>query len=152
MTTGCVKLEAGVLSAPADKAVTVAKLADAVQDDLPTATVTAGAEVAHARTITVQFKDAAGNDLAEQRMVRMTVNPTSALAPPAATGTDTFGAPSAGTIQQTVVDKADYWVMTDGTGKYVFELTHNDAGSSRWIAACVGSKAVSSAEITFDAV
>jgi hypothetical protein len=129
-----------------------AGMADAVQDAIPSVAVTASVEVAHARDITVQLKDAAGNNLAEQRLVRVMVNPTAALGAPAATGTDTFGAPSAGAIYQTVTAKADYWALTDNTGKYVFSLTHNDAGTSRWVAVAVGSKVVSSAELAFDAV
>jgi hypothetical protein len=136
----------------AAKAVSVAKCADAIQDRVLTGTVTAAAEAAHARTITVQLKDAAGNNLAEQRLIRLCVNPTAALAAPAATATDTFGAPSAGTIHVTRTAKADYEVMTDAAGKYVFALTHNDAGSNRYIDAYADSKPISSAAIAFDTV
>lgn len=123
-----------------------------MQDRILTGTVTAAAEAAHARAITVQLKDAAGNNLAEQRLIRLCVNPTASLSAPAATGTDTFGAPSAGTIHRTITAKADYEVMTDATGKYVFELTHNDAGTSRFIDVFADSKPISSAELAFNAV
>jgi predicted RecA/RadA family phage recombinase len=136
----------------AAKAITGAKLADAVQDRILTGTVTAAAEAVHARVVTVQLKDSEGNNLAEQRLVRLCVNATASLGTPTATATDTFGAPSAGTIFKTVTAKAEYEVVTDATGKYVFEITHNDAGTSRYIDVFADSKPISSAAIAFDAV
>ena len=47
---------------------------------------------------------------------------------------------------------AEYIVQTDATGKYVFVLTHNDAGTNRYIEATVGSVVTSSLVIAFDAV
>ena len=129
----------------------VAGLQAAAQDLIPTLTVTASAEAAHARTITIQAKDAAGNSLAERCAVNFWVS-TTAYGAPTATGTDTFGAPSAGGILRTLTAKADYFVQTDATGKYVFVLTHNDAGSSRYIMAEVDGKIYASGEFAFNAV
>lgn len=130
----------------------VANLAAAVQDLMPSLTITAGEEAAHARTITIQMTDAAGNSLAERHVVRFAVNAAAEYGAPSATASDTFGAPSAGAIFETITAKAFYEVVTDATGKYVFALTHNDAGTSRYITAWAGTKAISSGEITFDAV
>jgi len=132
--------------------IAVANMAAAVQDLMPTMSITAGAEAAHARLITFQVKDAASNNLSEYCIIRFFINATASYTAPSATGTDTFGAPSAGAIMVTNTAKADYTVVTDATGKYVFELTHNDAGTSRFVTAQLGAKAVVSGEITFDAV
>jgi len=121
------------------------------QDLTPTLTITAAAEAAHARAITIQAKDAGGNVLAERCAVNYWVS-TTAYGAPTATGTDTFGAPSAGGILRTHTAKADYFVQTDATGACVFELTHNDAGSSRYIMAEIDGKICASGEIAFDAV
>ena len=129
----------------------VAGLQAAAQDLIPTLTITASAEAGHARTITIQAKDAAGNNLSERCAVNFWVS-TTAYGAPTATGTDTFGAPSAGGILRTLTAKADYFVQTDATGKYVFVLTHNDAGSSRYIMAEVDGKIYASGEFAFNAV
>jgi len=151
-TTGLVILTKGQLAAPGGAAVTTASLANAVADQIASLTVTAGAEGAHARTITVQAKDAQGNNLAARVLLDLLVNATSQDTAPTATATDTFAGPTAGIIVQTVTAKAAYRVQTDNTGKYVFVLTHNDAGSNRFIqAACQGLVATSGA-IAFDAV
>ena len=129
----------------------VAGLQAAVQDLMPTLTITASAEVTHARTITIQAKDAAGNALAERCAVNFWVS-TTAYGAPTATGTDTFGEPSAGGILRTVTAKADYFIQTDATGAYIFVLTHNDAGTSRYIMAEIDGKIYASGEIAFNAV
>ena len=150
--TGNVILTKGQIVAPGDAAVTAAKLANAVADQIASLIVTAGVEGAHARTITVQAKDAQGNNLAARVLLDLLVNATSQDTAPAATATDTFAGPTAGVIIQTVTAKAAYRVQTDNTGKYVFVLTHNDAGTNRYIqAACQGLIATSGA-IAFDAV
>ena len=128
-----------------------AGLAAAVQDLMPTLTIAASAESSHARTITIQAKDAAGNSLAERCAVNFWVS-TTAYGAPTATGTDTFAGPSAGGILRTITAKADYFVQTDATGKYVFVLTHNDAGSSRYVMAEIDGKIHASGELAFDAV
>jgi len=128
-----------------------AGLAAAVQDLMPTLTITASAEAAHARTITIQAKDAAGNNLSERCAVNFWVS-TTAYGAPTATGSDTFAGPSAGGILRTLTAKADYFVQTDATGKYVFVLTHNDAGSSRYVMAEIDGKIYASGELAFDAV
>jgi hypothetical protein len=128
-----------------------AGLAAAVQDLMPALTITASAESSHARTITIQAKDAAGNSLSERCAVNFWVS-TTAYGAPAATGTDTFTGPTAGGILRTLTAKADYYIQTDATGAYIFVLTHNDAGSSRYIMAEIDGKIYASGEITFNAV
>lgn len=128
----------------------VAGLAAAVQDLMPTLTITASAESSHTRTITIQAKDVAGNNLAERCAINYWVS-TTAYGAPTATGTDTFSAPSAGGILRVHAAKADYVVQTDATGKYVFDLTHSDAGSSRYVMAEIDGKIYASGELTFDA-
>lgn len=140
------------LTSQADGSIAVADVAAAVQDLMPNLTITAGAEGAHARLITFQAKDAAGNNLTERCIIHYWVNATAAYGAPAATGTDTFGAPGVGLILSTLTAKQDYIVQTDASGVCSFTLTHNDAGSSRWITAEMDGKLMTSAEITFDGV
>lgn len=150
--TGFVKLTDGVLSAPAAATVTAASLANAVADQLANLSITAGAEAAHARTITIQALDAQGNALAARVLLDLMVNPTNQDTTPTATGTDVFAAPTAGIIVETVVALAHYRVQTDANGQYVFEITHNDAGTSRFIQAACQGLVATSGEIAFDAV
>jgi len=130
----------------------VGTLADAVQDQLPTITITAGAEASHHRQITVAVLDSAGNALAEYCVLRVFVNATSAYAAPAATGTDTFAAPNPGAILVTHTALADYTVVTGAAGTYSFLLTHNDAGTNRHILVTMDGKTYVSGAIAFDAV
>ena len=134
------------------RAIAVADCAAAVQDLMPNVTITAGAEAAHARLITFQAKDAAGNNLSERCIIHYWVNATAAYGTPAATGTDTFGAPGVGLILTTLTAKQDYIVQTDASGVCSFTLTHNDAGTNRWITAELNGKLMTSEAIAFDAV
>ena len=149
-TTGLVSLTPGILDSPAAKSVVAGSLADALAVKLAALAITASAEVAHARTITVQAKDAHGEDLEARVMLDLWVNATDQDTAPTATGTDTFGAPDSGVIIQTVTDKAHYRVMTDENGEYEFVLTHNDAGSNRFIQAACQGLVATSGQIVFD--
>ena len=114
--------------------------------------ISATAEATHARTISVQIDRNAMGLSQGLAAINLWVSATAAFGAPEATGTDTFGAPSAGTILRTYTALADYLVQTDANGLYTFELTHNDAGTSRWVMVEIGGKIYCSNELTFDAV
>lgn len=128
--------------------VAVANCAAAVQDLMPTAAITFGAEAAHARTVTVTVKDAAGNALATQSHVRVWVSTASYGLPTA--GNSTVGAPSAGTLMRTVEANAEVTGITEAAGgTYVFALTEPDT-TNLYVMAEVGGRVYASLVMAFD--
>ncbi|HAU38852.1 MAG TPA: hypothetical protein DCX07_14190 [Phycisphaerales bacterium] len=102
-----------------DQDVTIQKLADAVQDKLPYCAVTAGAEAANVRRITVQVKDANGNDLAGRFRVRVWESDAEYGAPAAA---GTWALVTGGGYDEESADCA-YLYVSDATGKVEVDVT-----------------------------
>ena len=122
-------------------------LADAVQDLLPNLNITAGAESADKRTVTLQARDAADNDLAERFRIRVWI------------ATSDFGAPSAagntvavetGTQLRQITADADYEIISDATGKAEIGVTISGA-ASRYVMAEIDGRVHSSGEVTWAA-
>lgn len=129
-----------------DANVTLAKRADAVQDLLPALTLTVGAENspgADDRQVTVQVKDAGGNNLAGVFLLRLWVS-TADKGAPGGTQTTTV---ATGTTIQTVAANQDLWAETDSTGKAI--LTLNIAGAATLYAMAVLNGKVNSATVSF---
>ena len=118
----------------------------------PTPVITFTAETSHHRDITITMTNALGAPILAYQEFRMRINATSARGAAAATATDTFAAPNPGTIIDTTVAKQEYLCRTDANGVYTFRLTHNDAGTNRYVEAVIGGISVSSTVIAFDAV
>jgi hypothetical protein len=120
----------------------------------PKVTITATAEDTHHRDITLTVRDADGVAIAAYHEIKLRINATADRGAATATATDTFGAPSlpGSAIIDTVTAKAEYNVRTDANGVYTFRLTHNDAGTSRYLEAVIGGISAVSGAIAFDAV
>lgn len=119
----------------------------ALQDGIPTATITAGTETANKRVISVQVKDAAGNNLAQKRLVRIWFA-SSDFGASSATS-NTIGSVTAGTLQRTIEANAEIMVITDATGLASVELTV--AGTTtRYAMAALGERIDSSGAIAYD--
>lgn len=130
-----------------DAAVTAAKLAAAVQDLLPNLSITAGAENADVRRITIQACDAANNDLAERLLIRLWVA-TSDFGAPNATG-NTYALVT-GTAYATETANAAYKVISDANGKVEFDLTIAGA-ATRYVMAEIDGWIYSSAALNWTA-
>ncbi len=130
-----------------DGAVAVAELAAAVQDLVPNLVITAGAEAADSRLITIQARDAANNELTEYFRVRLWIA-TSDYGAPSATG-NTY-ALVGGTALRTLTANADYEVISNGGGGVGFTLTISGA-ATRYIMAEVDGRIYSSGVLTWAA-
>ena len=140
----------GLASAEANKAQALlspeAVTAAGLQDSIPNLNVTAGAEVAHVRAITIQARDAGNNSLAERMKVRLWIATSDFGAPSA---TDNTVALTTGTQLQQIVANADYEAISDAAGKVVFNLTV--AGTvNRYVLAEIDGRIYSSGVIAFD--
>ena len=122
-------------------------LAAAMQAVIPGATITAAAEAADVRAITVQVTDAAGVANANRFLARVWIAAT-AYAVPDATGNTV--AVTTGTIIETKTAHADYVVLTDAAGKVVFNLTVAGA-ATRYVMVEIDGRVYASAAITFAA-
>jgi hypothetical protein len=129
-----------------DGGVSVAKAAAAVQDLMPNALVTAAAEVANVRAITIQTRDAANNALAAHEKVRVWIATADYGAPDATN--NTFGL-TTGTQLRELTANADYEVISDAGGMVVFDLTVA-ATASRYVLAEIDGRIYSSGELAFD--
>lgn len=113
------------LATPADAAVTTAKLATAVAQKIPTVAVSIADAGSHVATVTIQAKDAQGNNLAARVGVRVFFSATSFGAP-----TD-LGAVVASTGAVLKADTTDALLtcVTDATGLLVLSYTLTGAGN-----------------------
>lgn len=109
--------------------------------------ISAGAEAADVRRITVQLTDAAGNNLADRAAVRVWVS-ASDFGGPSSTGHTV--ALVTGTSLTTILSNADYRLLTDATGAIELDVTAAGAGSL-YVMAEVGGRVVSSGELTWSA-
>jgi len=118
----------------------------ALQDMLPGIQISFGAESSHKRTITLQMKDYAANNLAEVHLLCLWIAPTLYAAPDATNNTVSV---TTGTIYGTELANAAYKVITDATGKAVIDLTVSGAASRHLMAEADGRIKLSGA-MTFD--
>ncbi len=103
----------------------VAGLQAAVQDLIPTITITSVDEEDGTATVTIQVKDAAGNNLAERFLVRTWLGGAEYGAPMAQTDFSV----DIGTEIREIYATADYEVMSDATGRVVMRVEANPDGT-----------------------
>lgn len=138
-THGTIGLDANAVSA--------SKLAAAVQDMIPDLNITGGAEAADKRTITLQARDAAGNNLAERVLVRVWIAPGEYGAPDA---TGNTVAVETGTTYETEAANAAYKIISDATGKVDIGVTISGA-ASRYVMAEIDGRIYSSGQLDWAA-
>lgn len=106
-------------------AVAAANLADAVADEILTATATVGAEASNVIRVTMQIKDAQGNNLSGVRKVDWNLSDTASAA------SETAQAPTVayinGAAWQSVTANKKAAAFTDSTGKLVLDVTLSGA-------------------------
>ena len=106
----------------ADNAVSAAKLSATLQDLMPNCSIQVGQEVSDHIDVTVQLKDAAGNNLAQESVLRLWLGDT-------ANGGECSSAPSGGmalqtgTLLATVTTNKHVLAISDGNGTVVLRLT-----------------------------
>jgi hypothetical protein len=108
--------------------------------------VTAAAEVANARTLTIQLKEFAADLTSEARLVRVWLG-DAALGAECATAPDggvTFGS---GTVLQTITAGKQWWVMSTAAGVITLTLTES-AAKTFYVMAAMDSR-VTSAAVAF---
>lgn len=134
ITDGTVSMTAGAVTGALNisaatvtyRSIVAADLAAAVQDQVACITVV-GADLAAAGTgtITIQAKDAAGNDLAARCLVRTWIGTANDFGPDALTDYSV----STGTSKEEVTANAEYLVVTDATGLAVMAVDNGGAGT-----------------------
>lgn len=143
-----IKIQDGAVTAAKiqDGAATIAKLANDAQDAVGgSPTLSAGAEVANARVVTVQCKDAAGNNLLERRLVRIWIGDSDfggecAVAPNGGVTVNT------GTLLQTVTAGKQLEVLSNTSGVAAVTLTESTV-KTFYVMAAVASKVGSVATV-----
>jgi hypothetical protein len=118
-----------------------------LHDLLPSLNVTAGQESDDKRTITIQARDAAGNDLAERVLVRVWIATADYAAPSAEGNTVTV---QTGTTYETETANAAYKLISDADGKVEIAVTISGA-ASRYVFAEIDGTVYSSGEVTWAA-
>ena len=118
-----------------------------LQDLVPNLNITAAAEAADERVITIQARDGADNSLAQRVMIRVWVATTDYGAPSA---TDNAVAIDTGTILQTITAHAYYELISDAAGKVEVGVTISGA-ASRYVLAEIDGRIYSSGEVTWAA-
>ena len=114
---------------------------------MPNLNVTAGAESADKRTLTIQARDAGDNDLAERVAVRVWISTSDYGAPSAAGNTVAI---ETGTQLGQIVANADYDVISDAAGTVEIGITISGA-ASRYVMAEIDGRIYSSGEVTWAA-
>jgi hypothetical protein len=127
-------------------AMTAAALNQVVSATL-TPTFTAGSEAAGQRVISLQVKDALGNNASRQVKVRLWLA-TNDYGVPDATGNTV--AVTDGTVLQQVVANADYELITDSNGACAVGVTVAGA-ANRYVLAEIGGQIYSSGQIAWSA-
>ena len=117
-----------------------------LQDLMPNLEVTFGAEGSHVRAICLQARDAGNNNLAARVKARFWIATADFGAPSA---TDNTVAITTGAQLQEIVADADYEVISDATGKIVFNLTVSGT-ANRYVLAELDGRIYSSGVIAFD--
>lgn len=136
-----------VTTAITSGAIVPADLNTALQDSLVTLTLTgADAESAGTGTITIQAKDAAGNDLDEQVLVRTWIGTADDFGPDALTDYSV----STGTQLQEVTANAHYTAISDTNGVIVMAVD-NGGAATNYAWAVIQGKVYSSGAVEFTA-
>ncbi len=117
------------------------------QDLMPNLNLTAAAEAADKRTVTIQARDAGDNDLAERVLVRLWIATTD-YGSPNATGNTV--AVETGTEIEEVLANAHYMIESDAGGTVAVGITISGA-ASRYVMAEIDGRVYSSGEITWAA-
>lgn len=120
----------------ASSAVTAVKLADAVADEIAGFSVSAGAEASDVIRVTVQMKDAQGNNLARAGMVSWVLS--SEVDSAAVTIQSTTIALVDGTQWQQLTANKKYVHFTDSTGKLTVDVTLSGDVTIQFVAAVAG--------------
>ena len=118
-----------------------------LQDRTPYLTVTAGAEAGDKIQVTIQAKDAGGNNLAQRMLARVWAAATEYAAPDATGNTVSI---DTGTPIQEVTADAHHLVLSDAGGTIVYGLTVSGA-ATRYVMAEIDGRVYSSGAITFAA-
>jgi|GEM_PF-1190364 len=118
-----------------------------VQNLLPGLSVTAGAEAGDTRLITVQARDAAGNNLAERVLVRVWLAESDFGAPSAAGNTVSV---ATGTTYETETANAAYKVISTAGGAAAVNVTISGA-ATRYVMAEIDGRVYSSGQIDWAA-
>ncbi len=108
-----------------DNAVTEAKLAGSLQDQIAKLSITATDDEDGTATLTIQAQDAEGNSLAEKVLFRFWTGGDDDLGGDAITGVTV----STGTQKEEVSANEEYLVITDSTGEAVLSLDNGGPGS-----------------------
>ena len=108
-------------------------------------TFTAGSETADQRVVSLQIKDALGNNISQRAKVRVWLA-TGDYGAPDATGNTVIV--TAGTVLRQVVPNADYELVTDSSGACAVGITVAGA-ASRYVLAEVGGRVYSGGQITW---
>jgi hypothetical protein len=127
-------------------AMTAAALNQVVSATL-TPTFTAASQAAGQRVISLQVKDALGNNASQRVNVRLWLA-TSDYGAPDATGNTV--AVTGGAVLQQVVANADYQLITDASGACAVGVTVAGA-ANRYVLAEIGGRVYSSGQITWSA-
>ncbi len=130
----------------ASSAVTAAKLADAVADEVAGFSVSAGAESSDVIRVTVQMKDAQGNNLARAGMVSWVLS--SDVDSAAITIQSATIALVDGTQWQQITSNKKYVHFTDSTGKLTIDVTLSGDVTIQFVAAVAGK--VTSLALDYD--
>jgi hypothetical protein len=131
----------------ADNGVAVGQLAAAVQDLIPNLTITAGAEVADKRTITVQARDAANNNLAQRFMMTVWISTVEYGMPDS---TNTTAIVETGAIYAPHETDVGFDVISDANGRVAIGFTIIGA-ATRYIMAEVDGRIYSSGALNWAA-
>jgi hypothetical protein len=110
-------------------------------------TFTVGGENADQRVVSLQIKDALGNNPSQHPKVRVWLATGDYGAPDATGNTLTV---TAGTVLRQVVANADYELITDSSGACAVGITVAGA-AGRYVLAEVGGRVYSSGQITWSA-
>ena len=126
----------------ASGAVSAAKLADAVADEILTGAVTVGDNVAAGSpiSVSVQAKDAQGNAVAKRVLVELWLSNAAAGGPNVSTFPSTYTSPTAGVELVANADNVIGRYLTDATGLLTLSYTNSGALSGLYAVAVVGGK------------
>lgn len=131
-----------------DSSVTAAKLSDAVADIIPTLTVTAVDDTDGTATVTIQAKDAQGNNLADRVSIRTWTSGRAGadMGAPASILTD-YSSKTGTDIEENVAD-ADYTVLSDANGVVAMDANDGLNGTLWFMAELGGFVASDSVSVT----
>lgn len=139
--------EAALGTLAALSSVSAAELAGPVQDAIPNVLISVGAEAGDVIQVSVQFRDAANNALAERMGAYIWLSDAEYGAP-VATAPSGGWAPGAGTlIEEHTAGKSGEWV-SDATGLIRVDLTESGA-KTLYLNVRVGNRVYASSAITF---